>query len=1054
MPSQYTVINASAGSGKTYTLVQRVLMICLRQPAQPEIIRHILALTFTNKAANEMKERILEALKAYSSADYEENSDLQVIQKKLSAEGTSVSLKTLNRRAKDTLDYVLHHYSHLNIGTIDKFNARLVRSFAYELGIPQNFSLEIQSEPYLMEAVDQLLDKIGVDHSISDALLDFVNYNLDNEQRVSINHALYKSAKEFVQDKHYFNLSANKNLDWDVYQKKKDQLRSELNNLKNDNLNLVLKAKDLLAEKGLEIADFSGGSTSGIAAFFIKVDKFYQKERDKFPFPTKEESAMATFLKGPSGTAKHKSEDIFEIVDYLIKIRQNIIKNHVECQKKEKFLAALLPLKVNKEIQDQLLSIEEENDLVLMSKFNVLIHENLKNEPSSFIYEKVGTRFSHYFFDEFQDTSALQWQNFIPLRDHTISSDHTSFTLVGDPKQSIYRFRGGDSTLMLNIINHKEAAPQNALIENLDTNWRSAKNIVSFNNQLYQYLSNLLSEEHRDIFGRGSYQKANANFDGRVKINLVDNSTKDILYEEIALKMQADIQECLNHGFSFSDLSILCRGNFEILTYSRLLGALKVTQNGEDLYIKTISEKGLTLNLSATILAVIEYLRWFLQPKSRQFLVRMMYYLNLSKRINVAEFTSEMLQIIALENKNDIQIFLEDHYGLQLIQKDIPQLNLYNFIEYYVQDFSVEGQETDFVLNFLEMIFNLSQNTNFTLKDFVTYWDEEGQNTSLQASENIDAIQILTVHKAKGLEFPVVLLPMENANKDKKFTGWMLSGEEDLHSVNISSFDPTLEVYDQEMENFNQENIYQNKIDRLCLQYVATTRAVEQMFFYIEKPNKTANHLEIYDFVDDIRNRKFAELVEKPDSFDVNDTTAEQLKKQKPNKNSTAKTMTIDNVAKTTEKTSNIKIATPSRNYTSRSESVKTGIFAHEILAQLTSGKDLERVLSNYLLSGLINYDEKNSISERILGVLNNPEYAPYFAENLEIMNEKDVLISENGIANFYRPDRIVKSDKGLIIIDFKTGKQEEKHQKQVQNYQRILEKLNYVVAKTEIIYV
>ena len=164
--------------------------------------------------------------------------------------------------------------------------------------------------------------------------------------------------------------------------------------------------------------------------------------------------------------------------------------------------------------------------------------------------------------------------------------------------------------------------------------------------------------------------------------------------------------------------------------------------------------------------------------------------------------------------------------------------------------------------------------------------------------------------------------------------------------------------------------------------------------------------------------------------------------------------MTIDNVAKTTEKTSNIKIATPSRNYTSRSESVKTGIFAHEILAQLTSGKDLERVLSNYLLSGLINYDEKNSISERILGVLNNPEYAPYFAENLEIMNEKDVLISENGIANFYRPDRIVKSDKGLIIIDFKTGKQEEKHQKQVQNYQRILEKLNYVVAKTEIIYV
>ena len=202
MTKSYIAINASAGSGKTYTLVQRILMICLSKAHQPDAIRHILALTFTNKAANEMKERILSWLGKFVAENYAECNELLDIQQKFKEQGQYIPIEELHRRAQAVLDYILHHYSTLNISTIDKFNARLVRSFSYELGLAQNFNLEIQPEPFLMEAVDQMLDKIGNDKEISDTFMDFVNYNLDNHERVNLNKVLYTSAKEFVKDIH------------------------------------------------------------------------------------------------------------------------------------------------------------------------------------------------------------------------------------------------------------------------------------------------------------------------------------------------------------------------------------------------------------------------------------------------------------------------------------------------------------------------------------------------------------------------------------------------------------------------------------------------------------------------------------------------------------------------------------------------------------------------------------------------------------------------------------------------------------------------------------
>ncbi|WP_294316442.1 UvrD-helicase domain-containing protein [uncultured Chryseobacterium sp.] len=1045
MQNSYTVINASAGSGKTYVLVQRLLMICLRYPNQQQSIRNILALTFTNKAANEMKERIITWLSNFSADNFAENGDLKNIQKAFEEEGLKITIDELHYRAKKMLDYVLHNYSTLNIGTIDRFNSRLVRSFSYELGLAKNFNLEIEAEPFLIEAVDKMLDQIGENEAISNSFMDYVDYSLENNERINLNKSLYGSAKEFVKDIHYEHLKNNKDFDNTNYENIKNTLRKEISLNKKQAVELATQSIELFRSRNIEIEDFAQGK-NGIGGFFTKVLDFYQQKRPGFPFPTTaEESVVNNYRKGASSKSKNKEPEILEVLDQLLENRMQLILLYIETQKKEKILSALLPLKVNKDIQDELKKIEEENDLVLLSKFNILINENLKNEPSAFIYEKVGSQFQHYFFDEFQDTSELQWQNFLPLRDHSISTENTSFTLVGDPKQSIYRFRGGESKLMLDIINKKERTPKQADLLVLKDNWRSAKNIVRFNNELYQYHSEYLTEEHKNIFGTDGIQDPKSSIEGRVKVNLIENLTNEDFYNDTSERMRKDLQEILDNGFRFSDITILCRGNFDIFSYSQKLGNLKVKYKGEETNIKTISDKGLTLELSNTLKAVVEFLRWETNPKNKPNLIMMMYYLNKLGRIHMEDFTLEMKAILDIEGHEEVLQFIQHTYALQLRQDNFPRFNLYNFIEYYINEFSAENKETDFLLNFLEMLFNFTQNAGASIKEFLKYWDEEASSYTIQASENIDAIQIMTIHKAKGLEFPIVFIPMMNKNRDAEFTNWFeTTTDSALRSVNINQFSKNLEVYDEEIEIFNKQNAYKNMVDRLCLQYVATTRPVEQLFFYIQKANKTSNNLELLEFLQ-------SKNPENLDEFDIYQIRPEMLKKYSKDKASHFKTKDIPALKNVNEKNTSIKIATPSKNYQVRVEKVRIGLFVHELLSQINTAKDIRKVLECYVLEGHITIEESKEIHRNLEEIIRNN--AEFFDEKWEVINEKDIMITENGESRVYRPDRILKSDEGYIIVDFKTGDPSEKDERQIENYKNILEKLGRKVLKTQLIY-
>ena len=1042
--NSYTVINASAGSGKTYSLIKNLLKICLRNN-RPEVIRNILALTFTNKAANEMKERILSWLGDFTSDRYMDIQALTDIQNELKSEEIHLTIDDLHYRSKNLLDYILHHYSALNISTIDKFNTRLIRSFAYELGLPQNFNLEIDAAPFLLEAVDQTLDKIGDNDQLSEAFMDYINYNLDNQKRENLPKTLFDTAKNFNNDIHYFTLEKNKNFDWTAYSDEKEKLRKEIKQLLKDSKEKALSSIELIKSRDLSVEDFSGGKVNSIAVFF---EKYLNTETP--PLPTNsEEKALENYEKLTGAKSKNRADDVAAILPILLDNRKKIILNYLDIEKKKKIHMALLPLKVNKEIQDQLKFIEDENDLLMLSRFNVLINEQLRNEPSAFIYEKVGEQYQHYFFDEFQDTSFLQWQNFLPLRDHILSEESTSFTLVGDPKQSIYRFRGGEAQLMLDIINKKEDTLRYADIQNLEYNYRSSYNIVEFNNQLYQYISGFVEDDYREIFGSLAQQKPQSDQPGRVKINLVENGNVDLFFEEVAEKMKNDIQESLNNGFSFSDIAILCRGNNDILKFSQQLSGLEVDYKNEKTFIRTISEKGLTLDLSATINAVIQYLLWYSFPKNRRFLVLCLYYLSKSGRIKIDDFSAELSEILQIETTSGLQEKVEEKYNLKL-RSDIPNLNTYSFIESILQEFSVEKKETDYLINFLELLYGFFQNTSATLKDFLHYWQEEGHAISIQASENTDAINLMTIHKSKGLEFPVVFLPMKNSHKDSQFNDWYDisdTGDQVLKTVNLTSFNKDLAAYDEGMSSFNEENTYKNKIDRYCIQYVATTRAVEQMFLYIQKPGKSSGYLEIYDFIAIHRNTE-------EDSFDFFETDERHLLKrhhkarQRPEKDLHISSLRTSDETFNTE----IKIATPSKSYQERNESVKTGIFTHQILEKVVMREDAAKVLKQYLLDGTITQAEFTEVQSRLNKLFE--AYPQYFNGRYEVINERDILFSDNGEYRLLRTDRLLKTSNGWIIIDFKTGAEREKYEDQIETYKKPLEHSGEKVWKTDVVYV
>lgn len=1054
--NSFIAYTASAGSGKTYTIVQKILLICLEKPFQHEQIKYVLALTFTNKAANEMKERIITWLEDFTSSNFRESRELNDILTILQKKNPSLTIEELKERCQNLLDYIIHHYSALNIGTIDKFNSTLIRSFSFELGLPGQFNLELKNDALIEQAVDQFIEKVGQDETATKAVLQYHKENLDNEQKVNIEKTILDAAKKFISDKNYEHLIENSGLSWEAFSKIRQQISNLKKSYEDQALNICTESLNLINLKGISTKDFSGGDSYGLGVWFKKnMNNIIQNGLSSITISGSEDNYHKI------STSKNQAIyfAVESIISTLIENRREVIRLYSKDLKLEKISKNLLPLKVNKEIEEILETILFENDLVLLSKFNIMIHEHLRSEPSEFIYEKVGTKYRHYFIDEFQDTSLLQWQNLLPLKDHATSTTGHSFTIVGDPKQSIYQFRGGESSLMPSVLRGDYNTTSPIAVVPMERNYRSGYRIVEFNHALFAYLAEELNPSDRKLFSPEKAPEAMKKFPGRVRVNLFEGELKEPDFvEQAAYKMKEDIQDALNQGFQFKDIHILCRRNKDIAYYSQLLGSCKVVYNGQEEFIPTMSDTGLSLNSSLTLRAFIHLMEWEISGNNFTSLVKGLYLLEKIGRISIKDFSNEVSELLETKNHEIIKKQLEERFNLSYLSDQLSGFNLYYFVESCLKSISVQGKEEDYIMEFQELVYEFSQGSNKTIKDLLDLWEEESSKIAIKANEKKDAVRLLTVHKSKGLQFPIVMFPISKSSETSKTKEekWLKTSEfNQLKSVHATPFtttnisDETLGIMDSSIREFNEEYNYNKAFEKLCIQYVALTRAISGMYLYLQDPStaKEQTKRSIYSFVvaESENQASFEYFPSDLSSFQNNENKSDP----KSHQNMEISFHSGSSLSETT-----IKISTPSKSYQETKEKVRLGIFVHEILEKIKSQKEISKVLEHYLLEGIVTVEEAEQIKNRILKVITDPRYSAYFKEDLEIATEKEFMITNEGKTIRYRIDRLIHTPQGVIIIDFKTGGVYEKYEKQIDQYKTALSSIGYTIAGSEIIYV
>jgi ATP-dependent exoDNAse (exonuclease V) beta subunit len=1016
MSSNYTIYNASAGAGKTFTLVKNFLCILLQNDSL-ESVRSILAITFTNKAANEMKTRILSWLKDFSDEKkYKSNIVLQQISQEL-----DLDIYLLHQRSNKTLSYILHHYSLFSISTIDKFNLRLMKAFTKELGLSYSFAIELDSSNYLKQSIDELVDELGTENPFAEVILNYIFWKFENESSTDIRKELLTSSQNFMKEKNLEQINSLITKDFDDF-KKLNQLiikrvQESYTLIKETAADIIT----LIESNGLEVGDFYQGAR-GMAGFFYKIQNpgiilsvnisssyykaFCEEKKYAKSKSTKEENIKAI---AP------------QIIDAFYKIKRAIIRIKVDDSVRKNLISIELQSEINRFLHRR----KTENDIVFLSDVNPIIGTHLKEEPVAFIYEKLGGRYNHYFIDEFQDTSQLQWNNIVALLDNAKVTEGNSITLVGDPKQAIYRFRSGNPEILMDLI--ALAEEKGIQVKTLQNNFRSLPNIVDFNNKYYQYLSTYLvnNPEYSSLFGTHAHQISHLQEGGRVQISFISPQEENQLEDKIV----EIIEESLQNGFVFKDITILVRNKKHSISI-----ADKIAEKGYPI----LTEEALLVKSSPEVQSLIYALKWIFNPEDKENLVRMLYLLHRLDRVKFDDFTEEINKIKDFTFDNMVSWFHET-LNISLPYQQIYNLSFYDFTEELINSLGFGTKEDLYISALLDLIIQLEKKGVISLQEFLENWELKSPELSIRFPENRNAIQIMTIHKSKGLEFPVVIYPMIESNSNKEEYWFPL--EKDLYNGFDKFYSSSKSGLDDTNENI-QEVVaireFENKIDKICIQYVATTRASQQLFLLEEKRDKLSLLGEFLIQQGLLAEGKI-ELYPMPDF------------KKKNEKN--GKNVIQEEEIQWTSESWNSKIKVSSevhKFYSEENEEIQYGNSIHSILAEIYTPADLPIAIKKVILSGIIQVDQKEEIEKIIHRVIFNPQLKEYFSEGITAYQEREIIYE----GKIYRPDRIIEKQDTLILIDFKTGEKLVGHKKQIELYEQALVAMGKKVKSKILVYI
>ncbi len=1025
------IVSASAGSGKTYNMAYRYIRTLI---TNPYIYRHILAVTFTNKATDELKERILEKLHKLAIGENEEFEEMLL-------KDTDLDSNTIRAHAAEARNLILHDYNNFAVMTIDKFFQRVMRAFIKELDIDLNFNLELETDSLLARAADNLLDRLS-DSERSDLrswVLDFIGEKIESGEGWDIRKGLTTLGKELFKEE--YRKAKIDSTDKPLLRKIVNGSSKRADAVAKQLIDCAKSFIKIMDDNALLVSDFKNANSS-VAAY---VQKIASGKIDK---PTT--TVLNALYKDEWYTkTSTKAHIIDSVKEDLRKALQEICEAYPQVEIAENTAAILSKFyrdfALLADLQESMREICDKEEILPITDVNDLISRLISNNDTPFIYERSGNRYSHFMIDEFQDTSTVQWNNFVPLLQNAVAqSDEAPVMLVGDVKQSIYRWRGGDWSLLSHGVQRDF---EQVRTSSLPYNFRSREMVVEFNNdimvhaigwlsrkvetmlqeahqnnhlssELKDQLNEYVSDAYTDFFPKSEgdtvgQQSNDKSGKGYVSITIYEEEKNK--EEEAGKEVQtvqphpilARICELQDRGYRAKDIAILVRSNKEAKRIAEMLLGAKAAPNYQNYVFDVVTQDALEIGSSAAVRFMVACMSVAINPKDRISLATYNKYLNAPFEAQPSEEESSWLNSLALMQPEEIFNEILLHHAQCCTPNEIP----------YIQAFH-------------NQIIGYCSRKIADTALFLQWWNDCGNKEYIALPQGADAITIATIHKSKGLAYNVVILPYCHWSTVADFRSilWATPNAPFADKIGRFPVSPSEKLGASEFSHAYYTEQTLTSIDSLNTLYVALTRAVEELHIMVDRRRADKNSV----------GRIFTSYLGDETTFGFGtpcDYIPEQTKQSQPSlftTHSPKGKLAVSYNHQRYDEDSSGDLLSPK----------DMGTLMHKVFEESATLADAERRIGELAGSGEISDNDAVTLRSNIARAMTNEEVKGWFDGSWE-----EVFVEREIIANgrFHRPDRVMVRGKEAVVMDYKFGlNQSDKHIEQINLYASLLRQMGY----------
>ncbi|WP_375583157.1 UvrD-helicase domain-containing protein [Cyclobacterium xiamenense] len=1044
IPTPFQLYKSSAGSGKTYTLTTAYLKLALENPLA---FRQILAVTFTNKATQEMKERILQELRRIrGQVDETQQMDRELMEK------WGLSPVELSARAAATLTAILHDYAAFSVSTIDSFFQQVIRSFAREIDLQAKYDVELDMDRVMERIVDRLMTRVEEASDLHRWLVAFSLHRIQQGKSWDTKTAIFDLGKKIFQEdfkkvqpqiKKFLETPENLKKFGEYLQGQKRLLVSEAREMK-------ARAEQIRTRHGLEWTDFSGGKRSfankleGLGIPSNPIPELTDSQKEKIPDPdtwyTKSSSKKAAILEA-------NREGLAAIFARFEPLKR--IWNSLEAMHKNLYVFGLFGY-----LLKELDALKEEENILLISEASDFLRTITAENDAPFIYEKVGNRFRHFLLDEFQDTSAFQWESFRPLLLNALSMGKTNL-VVGDVKQSIYRWRGGEMRLLMEQV-ERDTGHFGLEVKQLDTNYRSLPKVVAFNNTLFSHLSGLLgtaltaefgdqmgeliAKAYSEIRQEVSPRQKEKAMPGKVKMEFLPSGDEQN-FTEVALEaLPGKVDALLEKGYRLKDIALLVRKNEQAAQIADIFSTYG--HQHPDKKYDVISDEALFLHRSAVVSCLLAALKLVSNPTEE-----------LAKTNLWVQWARAKQQPLSPQFflKGTLpEPFTGQEAALYAKIEEYKRLPLLDLLEALVDllGFNESLEERAYLSGLRESVYDFVGKNRADLGNFLEWWELHGRKRTVKLPDSHDAIRILTIHKSKGLQFKAVILP---------FLDWKLfdTAKDSIvwtHHVWEDGLPPVVmpltirkDLVHSAFEQVFREECLLSHLDSLNMLYVAFTRAEEVLWGLApqRKRSSSGKFTTVADLLRQAMARRTGEdEIHLPDYFDEAKESFELGSWPSGKKVSPPTVAAEENLAwkyHPWEERLQVQQVFGSFDELGLFSRRNFGQLVHALIERSKTKREFFLELDVLYFEGAVDAKERETLQKQFNGLCQVSEFDGWFDEKHRILTEQGILLPGGGSK---RPDRLVFKKDLVEIVDFKTGKEADRYKDQVQGYMELIRQL------------